>query len=266
MKSKKKNKNKRKKQRVKTLKSSLPTQKKMNQLAFTTTGELFQPVRIHYKVFDVSKLNTLFSSLKCMDYDPDSKRWVWLYIGEARKLEFNQKPGEEHLIIIGEFLFENSNNIILNLRSHERAINGIVFFDEHIPKSVIEVTDITTINRLYSLKEATSVGSLNKLFETNNLTIRDPEKITQDLLELKNSSDDEAENQKAISKYILELSNEKIPEIEKFPSNYYEDGIESLRYSLRLNQIVALEHWKGNTDYNAMDAIREGLKKSSNSI
>ncbi|WP_419655811.1 hypothetical protein [Desulfosarcina variabilis] len=268
MKSKKRNrnKNKRKKQSVKTLKTSLSKQKKMNQIAFTATGEIFQPVRIHYTVDDVLKLNDVFSKLKCMEYDSDHKRWVWLYTGEARKLEFEHDPGGENIVIIGEFIFENSKNIVLNLRSHERAIYGIAFFDEHIPKSVAEVTDITTINRLFSLKEAASVSTLNQLFETGNLTIRDPEKITQDLLKIKSGNDDESEKKKEISEYILELSNEKTPEIEKFPSNYYEDGIESLEFSLRLNQIVAFQHWKGNTNYTAMDAIREGVKKSTISI
>jgi hypothetical protein len=42
-------------------------------------------------------------------------------------------------------------------------------------------------------------------------------------------------------------SQERLPEVEKLPVHFYTDGITSLENALRLRQIVAFEHWQGNT-------------------
>ena len=42
-------------------------------------------------------------------------------------------------------------------------------------------------------------------------------------------------------------SQERLPAVEKFPVHFYEDGITSLENALRLRQMVAFEHWQGNT-------------------
>jgi len=52
-------------------------------------------------------------------------------------------------------------------------------------------------------------------------------------------------------------SNERLPDVEKFPVHFYEDGITSLENALRLRQIVAFEHWQGHTDYTLGDIIRK---------
>ncbi len=42
-------------------------------------------------------------------------------------------------------------------------------------------------------------------------------------------------------------SHERLPEVEKLPVHYYAEGIRSFETTLRLRQIVAFEHWRGNT-------------------
>jgi hypothetical protein len=56
---------------------------------------------------------------------------------------------------------------------------------------------------------------------------------------------------------IEKQSNQQLPDIEKFPVHYYEDGITSFENTLRLRQIVAFEHWQGHTDYTLGDVIRK---------
>jgi hypothetical protein len=41
-------------------------------------------------------------------------------------------------------------------------------------------------------------------------------------------------------------SHERLPEVEKLPVHYYAEGIRSFETTLRLRQIVAFEHWRGN--------------------
>jgi hypothetical protein len=51
-----------------------------------------------------------------------------------------------------------------------------------------------------------------------------------------------------------------LPEIERFPIHFYEDGIDGFAMTLRYRQTVALQHWLGNTEYTLMDAIRASVK------
>ena len=50
------------------------------------------------------------------------------------------------------------------------------------------------------------------------------------------------------------------PTIERFPVHFHEDGIEGFALALRLRQIVARQHWSGNTRYTLGDAIKETTK------
>jgi hypothetical protein len=50
-----------------------------------------------------------------------------------------------------------------------------------------------------------------------------------------------------------------LPLVERMPVHFYEDGIDSPQYSLKLRQIVALKHWLGETSYSLADSINESL-------
>ena len=196
-----------------------------------------------------------------MDYDSELRRWVWLYSAEAAELQFKNQPDTEVPIVIGEFVLKGSNEAVLNVRSVERAIKAIPFFDRYIARDVAEVTHITIINKLFSVEEVLSIERLDQLFERSDITVRKPEAIMGKLLEIKAGTDNKLERLAAFGQFVTELASEPEPEIEKFPAYYYEDGIESLNLALRQRQFVALEHWKGNTNYTAMDAIREFVTK-----
>src|SRR5438132_14217642 len=103
-----------------------------DQVAMTTTGELLQLIRLHYEVEDSDTLRAIFASLRCLEYDASQTRWVWLYTEEARTLPFKDRRAGKN-VVLGEFVFKAPQEIVLNLRSFERATNSLVFFDHHIP-------------------------------------------------------------------------------------------------------------------------------------
>ena len=231
-------------------------------LACVSTGEIFQPIRLHYRVPDTDRLVNVFGRLRCVEYDPELTRWVWLYFAEAAELHFKNQPDTEDPIVIGELLPKGSNEAVLNVRSVERAIKAIPFFDRYIARDVAEVTHATIINKLFSVEEVASIKRLDQLFERRDITVRRPEEITEKLLEIKAGTENEVERWAGLNQFISELASEPEPEIEKFPVYYYQDGIESLSLALRQRQFVALEHWKGNENYTAMDAVREFIMKT----
>ncbi|MBF0290276.1 MAG: hypothetical protein HQM14_20880 [SAR324 cluster bacterium] len=61
--------------------------------------------------------------------------------------------------------------------------------------------------------------------------------------------------------FINKLKNESIPELEQLPIHYYEEGITQFKLQLGISKQVALQHWKGNTDYNAMDAVHDFVSR-----
>ena len=77
------------------------------QLLMTMTGEIHQPVRLYYQVFDQAAVVKVFSALRCMDDDRDQTRWVWLYHGEAKKLKFHTAYSENRIYVYPYLEFKN---------------------------------------------------------------------------------------------------------------------------------------------------------------
>src|SRR3989442_9581577 len=151
-----------------------------DQVAMTTTGEILQLIRLHYEVGDVEQLRAIFASLRCLEYDASHTRWVWLYTEEARTLSFKDPRAADN-VVLGEFVFKGTEEVVLNLRSFERATNALVFFDHHIPRTVAHVTAMTVSNRLLSMAEAAALGSLAHYFDTAEVVVKDPATLLHDV-------------------------------------------------------------------------------------
>ena len=224
------------------------THKENKQLLATMTGEFVQPVRVYYRIQDKGALKRVFSKLKCIEFDRDRDRQVWLYQKEAKKLKFKNPyssiPLEYKPLVIGSFFTKKDNEMYLETRSIERAIEGIVFFDKYIKRHIAKVEDVCIINRLFSLAENTA--GFGSLFD--KAVIIDPENTIKNFEIMHNQG-------KSLGSIFEEQRKEPLPEVERFPSYYYEDGIELLKLSLQSRQYVAMQHWKGNIDYTLGDYI-----------
>ena len=229
-----------------------------NRLAATTTGELFQPVRLHYAVSDPAQTERTLLKLKCMDRDPKRGRLVWLYIKEAARLSFPQAPVSGP-IVIGEFYRNGPGEIVLNVRSIERALAAVEFFDHHLPRTLAALSHLTVINRLFSIAEIQNMTTMRSLFEKIPLTELHPEELEAKLAAVQAQTQDAVARSAAMLRIFEELTQQPEPEMEKFPSHYYEDGIEPLRLKLFTAQRVALQHWQGNTGYTSFDAIADAF-------
>src|SRR3954466_4255407 len=156
-------------------------------LMATMTGEHFQPVRLHYKVLNRPGLLRAFERLRCLGYDPTRKRWVWLYAHEAKKLRFrrsyDQFPKELHPIVIGAFFLRTKETLLLDLRSCERALLAVPFFDRHLPRRLVELEDAEGVNRPFPATEVNQKLTPEALFDAQIGTGLDPEALMQRLAE-----------------------------------------------------------------------------------
>jgi hypothetical protein len=229
-------------------------------LLATVTDEHFQPVRLHYQVLDQAGLLRAFRKLRCIDHDPGRGRWVWLYEYEAKKLQFRksyaQLPKQLHPIVIGSFFLRDKDRLLLDLRSFERALLAIPFFDKHIPRSVARVADAEVVNRLFSAAGNEQLTP-DRLFDHQPSTVRDPDAEVRRLLDLVAGIEDPQEKFRIMTEDMNARAKEPLPEIERLPIHFYQEGIHGFQLGLRMRQIVALQHWLGNPGYTLFDALRE---------
>ncbi len=235
-------------------------------LQATVTGETVQPIRLYYQVADERRLIHGFNQLRCVDFDQAGNRWVWLYAYEARTLKFEKSysfiPKKMHPIVIGSF-FLKGNELFLDLRSFDRAIKAIPFFDKHVGPDVARITHAAVVNRLFDAREQFG-PNLDVFFRSNKVTERCPDKSAAEIESLIEAH--RADREFEWSPIFEQRAKEPFPEIEKFPVNFYEDGISSFKTALRFRQIIAFEHWKGNADYTFHDVLTRvipGLDEAS---
>ena len=202
-------------------------------LQLTQTGGVVQPIRLYYQIIDEKRLLDRFKRLRCIDSDPVNNRWVWLYADEAKRLKFEKPyssiPKELHSIVIGSFFLRSEDeSLLLDLRSFDRALEAIPFFDKHIDRNIARITHAAVVNRLFGVKELFP-PNLDGFFCNSEITKTDTSKGT--------------------------------PEIEKFPVHFYEDGIDSITAALRMRQIMAHQHWNGNADCTLLDIIETAVSR-----
>jgi hypothetical protein len=236
-------------------------------LLATMTGEHFQPVRLHYKVLNHAGLRRAFEKLRCLDYDPPRKRWVWLYAHEAKTLRFQrsyaQFPKELRPIVIGAFFLRTQETLLLDLRSCERALLAIPFFDKHLPRKLVALEEAEVVNRLFPATEANLKLTPDALFDSQTGTSLAPEALLQRLAEKSADARDRDEKIRIALEDLQARAKQPLPEIERLPVHYAEDGIGGFTLALRLRQIVAMEHWRGHREYTLGDAIQATLKMPS---
>ncbi len=207
-------------------------------LLATMTGEHFQPVRLHYRVGNRSRLLRAFEKLRCLDYDATHKRWVWLYAHEAKTLRFQrsyaQFPKELHPIVIGAFFLRTKETLLLDLRSPERALLAIPFFDRYLPRKLVVLEDAEVVNRLFPATEANLKLTPDALFDSQIGTGLDPEALVQRLAEKMADARDPEEKIQIVLEDLQSRAKTPLPEIERFPVHYAEDGIAGFETALRL--------------------------------
>ena len=224
------------------------------KLLATMTGEIYQPIRVYYSLFDKEVVIKSFSKLRCMDFDRDGNRWVWLYSGEAKKLKFTKsysslsKQIKKNPIIIGSFFIRKNNEMFLDLRSFERATKAIIFFDKYIKRSAAKVTHVAVVNKVFDSSTVLH-KTLDIFFDSDKVVERIPDDMINEVKELQLQG-------KSLDDFFEKL-NKPNPEIEKFPIHFYEEGIQGLEFSLVSRQTEAVEHWKGNKDYNIFNFIKD---------
>ena len=231
----------------------------------TLTDEFFQPVRLYYVLHNKESLVTHFQQLKCMDYDEEFDAWVLSYNNEAANLGLavpaKKVPQEAQPLIIATIYIKHNDSVLIDVRSIERAIKLIQFINAHVPRDVAEVTHAGIYNGLIGLGQ-TSVKKLkeadidyDELFDETVIANSSEEKLQDHKALVAQYGKEEAA--RIFFQHVEDSAKKPLPKVEKLPLHYYEDGIEKAEMMFTLRQVVALEHFRGNTDFSFYDAVAE---------
>ncbi len=236
-------------------------------LITNVTGEPFQPARVYYQVVNQKTVLGVFKKLKCMDYDPEGDRWVWLYESEAKNLRFetsyNKIPKEKRPIVIGYFMFRNDQEMILELRSFERVIEALQFFTKRINWRAAEPKRLRIVNKLFTTardQKPVTQNSFDEFFERNDIYIRNSETLEKEIMDIESQYEDPDEKIAAVNTYLEEKARQPLPEIEELEIDIHDGGIEVLNLALRMKHIETWERWNGNKDFVMQDLIERMLE------
>lgn len=233
-------------------------------LALTVTGEIYQPVRIYYEVHQKNAVLGRFKRLRCIEFDEPRNRWVWLYRDEAKNIEFANSyrdiSKELRPIVLGSFSWEGDQELRLDVRSIERVIKAILFFDNKINQRIAKLTTLKIVNKLFS-----SPLSLEEMMEHHSLFFEQYSAVNpkDEILQMKQISSqiqDQRERREAAWSYLNKQMKKSLPEVEELEAHFYEDGIKSLELALKVRQVEAFEHWKGNKNFSQFDIVQKMLK------
>ncbi|MCI0681078.1 MAG: hypothetical protein L0Y71_03155 [Gemmataceae bacterium] len=227
----------------------------------TVTGDIFQPVRLHYELCGRRGLDAAFRRLRCVQHDPPRGRWVWLFDHEAKQLPFKRAyhdlPKQLRPVVIGSFRLQGDSRLLLDVRSCERALAAVPFFDRHIPRDAAKVVEADIVNRLFELDEKLTP---EMLFDGTPSHRPDVAKLLADIRESASQASGPAEKLELGLQVLEADAAQALPEIERVPIHYYEDGLVGFELLIRMRQMVAWQHWLGKVDYTLRDAMGEVLK------
>jgi len=234
-------------------------------LMATVTGEPFQPVRLYYQVLDHKGLMMALTKLRCLDVDPPRGRWVWLYEHEAKSLCFQNSyktlPPRLRPVVIGSLFTRTRDELLIDLRSCERAVLAIPFFDRHLSRTVARVTHAAVVNKLFPVAGNEGLTP-DQIFDHQPITVVEPQEfVTAIKGTVANVRDPQVRQRIAVETWQAQ-SKRPLPPIERFPVHFYEEGIASFATALQMRQIVAMEHWMGHPTYSMYDVLQMMVKSS----
>lgn len=143
----------------------------------------------------------------------------------------------------------------LEVRSIERAIQALTFFDKYLGRKVAEAKEMAVVTRFLDVSENST--SYDYLFAQE--VKKDSEMLLADMADKLGEKPDP---QKAFQ-FLREELNTPEPEVIRQPLDFYGDGIEPIRAALTMRQIIAKEHFIGNTSFSFNDIVSGVLKTMS---
>lgn len=229
-------------------------------LLHTVTGEPFVPVRLYWTLKSKPAVTKVLGALRCIDEDKRAKCFVWLYDDEATSLTFGMPrerlSPEVHPIVIGRLRFPDVKQLVLAVRSVERAIEAAKFFAPRFGSNAV-LSRLRIINRWFELREAgVGLERLDGLLDAD-VTRVEPEDDGAALARAISVARTEGERQQVLAAFVAEARRRDVPLVEDLPLAPEEEtpDFRDLTRTLRLRALRSRERWSGDTKVTLGDVI-----------
>lgn len=229
----------------------------------TTTGELFMPVRLYYKIHNKNLLIKTLSKLKCVELEFDNKSFVISYYKEAKnlglKVHYQNVPEELYPIALAHCFIKPNSILHIDLKSLKRATCIIDLLSKYISPAIMEITDLASSN-----KHTTSINNENNLEEILNMSydqLFDEKKMLHTDFESRLSELKEIYEETQTKILEEKKEAEEYPDVEKISINYSKKSHNDLIMLLTIRSVIkegiAVKRYKGDKDYAPMDVIKD---------
>ena len=233
-------------------------------LITTHTGEPSQPVRIYYHVVKPKTVERIFEKLRCVYFETPFRRWRWIYEYEAQKLRFERSYSkidkEVKPVVIGEFFWRGDSELLLEVRSFDRAIKALEFFAKRINPRVAQAKKLRVVNRFFAAQEPKIEQLLkspyDRFFDGDEVEFQ----LNQQQLQVEQFHNLEQENPEALFESLEAKMKQKIPEIEEIPLDYNQEkelNWSRLQMTLIFRQIEAQHRFAGNEKFSQYEIVQE---------
>lgn len=214
------------------------------------------PARLYFKFLNQKNLVKALTKLRCLEWENDSQFSI-SYWEEARSLPlgipYDGVPEEIFPILLAKGKIVGAE-LLIDVRSFQRAVGMIKFLYMYLGPDLLYVTHIATYNRRFAALGETLPDILapDKLFSDDN--------IPTGTVFNKNDFHKIPETAGDIDQLKFRLDaaiNQPLPVIQKMPVTGTKQGLDALEARLLMNMVIAKEHWDGNTTCSMGDIIHK---------
>jgi hypothetical protein len=221
----------------------------------TTTGELFLPSRVIYRVREREHLLQRFRRLPDMQWDPRRGRWTWNYGPQAQALGFpaayQALPPEQQPLVLASCYLTDAHTLQVYVRCASRLIKLLVFFDQEIPRRYARARFLDQYNAVTTTGPG-EAGPPPEDFFRNEAEIEFP-----DLESRLTNTQTEAQRQELLA-WMSEQTHRPMPLRARHRLEvFYEEGAPALERRMQLRQYLVLRQYKEGKPICPYEVIQE---------
>ena len=230
-----------------------------SQIVMTTTGELFLPTRLVYRIVDGAQFRERFDRIKSFKWDPEGHRWTWLYEHEALKMKFpaayRALPQARQPIVLASCYIVAPGTFHVYLRCGERVMKFLSFFDRHMPRSCVVGEFIDEYNLITEMRIGERPPMPEDFFK-NEAAIE-----FSDLVPRMNQLTQSGDKAGAIA-LLFGMHTRTMPALKRLRLDaFYEDGPVSFETAMKLRETLAMLQRESDVPIRPFDVITSLLKQ-----
>jgi hypothetical protein len=195
--------------------------------------------------------------LQCLAFDPPRERWTWNFEHEAKAMGFpaiyESGPAARQGVVLASGHWIDSSTFHVYVRSTERLVKFLMFFDQAVPRSCAKAEFLDEFNMATTIAAGEAIPAPEDFFRNEReFEYLDVEK---ELRERQARGEDTA----AWIHWLTQRPT--LPRERHRLDSFYQDGLESFESSMRLRVMVAMKQHLEGKPVRPYDVIQELMQR-----